>query len=122
MRDEAQALLGDELARDAADAVGLVLNAHQGGLQILDELVLALGHLAGLLLGELERTVVLDGPEGRRRVLDVVGSVVHHHLTEGVVLRLGFGEFLFDDDFELGEFSIRVTGFGSFSLFHTMNG
>ena len=121
VRHEAQALFGDELAGHAADAVGLVLDAHESTFQVLDELVLALGHLAGLLLGELECAVVLDGAERGRRVLDVVGAVMHHDLAKGVVLRLGLGELLFDNGLELSEFSIRITGFGRLiNLFHTI--
>ena len=37
----AQTFFGNEFARDAADAVGLVFNAHESGLQSLDELLLS---------------------------------------------------------------------------------
>ena len=58
--DGAEAVLGDELAGDAADAVGLVVNARQGALQFLYELLLA-GHEA-LDLGTLgvRRALVED--------------------------------------------------------------
>ena len=48
----AQAFGGNQLARLAADAVRLVLDAHQGGLQALDELQLTLGQAGGLFLGQ----------------------------------------------------------------------
>ena len=49
VRYETEPLLRDELAGHAAYAVGLVLNPHESCLKILDELILALSELAGLL-------------------------------------------------------------------------
>ena len=51
MRHGAEALLGDQLARDAVDAVRLVVNTQQGSLQSLDKLLLAHGHVDQFLLG-----------------------------------------------------------------------
>ena len=45
MRHTTKSLLGDELAGDAANSVGLVVNAHKGGLQVVDELALPLGKM-----------------------------------------------------------------------------
>ena len=41
MGNSTQTLLGNELACDTVDAVGLVLDAYEGSLQTLDELLLA---------------------------------------------------------------------------------
>ena len=111
MRHETEALLGDELAGQAADTVRLVLDAGEGPLEVLDELVLALGELAGFFLGELVRAVVLDGLEGGRGILNVVAAIVHHDLAEVVVLAPGLFEHTEDDGLELLEFGVTVTGF-----------
>ena len=50
VRHRAQPFLGDQLARNAANAIGLVLDAHQGVLQVHDVLLLAGGQLGGFLL------------------------------------------------------------------------
>ena len=42
MRDKPETLLRDQLAGNAADAIGLVLNTDKCSLEVLDELVLAL--------------------------------------------------------------------------------
>ena len=47
--DGAQTLFGNQFAGLAADPVGLVLNAYESVLQVLDELHLTLCELAGLL-------------------------------------------------------------------------
>lgn len=72
VRHQTKSLLRDELARDAADSVSLVLYAGKRSLQILDELVLPLGQLAGLFLGKLISSVVLHSLERRGGVLGVV--------------------------------------------------
>lgn len=43
-------LLGNELAGFPANAIGLVFYAYQGGLQMLDKLLLTLGKPAGFFL------------------------------------------------------------------------
>ena len=117
VRHEAQALLWNQFAGFAADAIGLVFNADESGFQVLDELVLALCHLAGLFFGQLHGAVVFDSLEGRSSVLDVVGAVMHHDLAQAIVLSFGLGEFLKDNLLEFGQLFIAVTQFGFF-VFH----
>ena len=61
MRNQAQPLLGDEVAGNTANAVGLVLDTDKCRLEVLYELVLTLGKLACLFLGKLVGAIVLDG-------------------------------------------------------------
>ena len=119
VRDQAEPLLGDELAGDAADAVGLVLDAHERGLQVLDELVLALGEGTGFFLGKLEGAVVLHRLEGGGGVQDVVPAGVHHDLAEGSVFRAGLVKHSVDNAAELLEFLVGITGFSV--LFHLLS-
>ena len=51
VRNQTQTLLGNQLTGFPADAIGLVLDTDQGSFQVLDELVLTGGQLAGLFLG-----------------------------------------------------------------------
>ena len=89
MGDKAQALLGDELSCNAADAVGLVLNAHKCSLKVLDELILPLGKGSGFLLGELESSIILYSLEGRGCVKNVVAAGVGDNLPESCIFRTG---------------------------------
>ena len=92
--DGAEAVLGDELAGDAADAVGLVVNARQGALQFLYELLLA-GHEA-LDLGTLgvRRALVEDVVELAAGVGAVRGLVAVELLEQGVVFFPGLGQLM----------------------------
>ena len=119
MRDQAESLLGNELAGDAADAVALVLDAHEGGLEVLDELVLALGEGAGLFLGKLEGAVVLHRLEGGGGVQDVVPAGVHHDLAEGGVFCARLVKHSVDNAAELLELLVGIAGFSV--LFHLLS-
>lgn len=51
MGDNHQSFLGDKLASNATDAVGLILNAHQSGIEVFDKLLLTGGETRVLLFG-----------------------------------------------------------------------
>ncbi len=119
VRDQAEPLLGDELAGDAADAVGLVLDAHEGGLEVLDELVLALREGAGLFLGKLEGAVVLHRLERGGGVQDVIPAGVHHDLAEGGVFCARLVKHSVDNAAELLELLVGIAGFSV--LFHLLS-
>ena len=117
---EAEPFLGNQLARDAADAVGLVLDADERGLEVLDELVLARGELARLLLGLRCGPFFQDLERGRGVFRVVAAAVVDlglQHLVVAACLR----EFLQDQFLELLQFLVAVAHFldGFFLLFHS---
>jgi hypothetical protein len=47
VRNGPQSLLGDQFTGLTADAIGFVLNPHQGSLQMLNEFLLPLGQPSG---------------------------------------------------------------------------
>ena len=106
----AQALLGNELTRGTADAVGLVLDAHESGLQLLYELALALGQTRGLLLAESVCTL-FKHLEGGRRVGHVVAFVVHERGAQSVVLALCLFYLGKDKLLEFLEFFVGIACF-----------
>lgn len=109
MRHQTQPLLRNKLSCLTAYSISLVLDAHKCGLEVLDELVLPLRELAGLLLGKLVGAIVLDRLERRCGVLDVVAAVVHNHPSQGVILFPGLVKHIIDDSAELFKFLITVT-------------
>ena len=74
MRNQAETLFRNQFPGYPADTVRLVFYPRKSSLQILDELVLALGKLACLFFGALEGAVVLDGLERRGGIFNVTTS------------------------------------------------
>ena len=110
----AQTFLGNQLACLAADAVGLVLDAHQSGLQTSDELLGTLTLVHERLLGKCFRAF-LQG------VIRGVGFIIVHtvpidFLNEDLVIALGSSEFLVDELAELLEFFVGVPDFVFFHI------
>ena len=105
MRYCSESFLRYQLAANAVDAVGLVLDADESPLQTLNKLLLAVGELYQLLLA-LRGAALLQYLVGRRRVVTVITISIHqlpHHL---VVVSTGKAQFLVDNLLELLEFSI----------------
>ena len=71
MRNKTEALLRDEFAGHAAYSVGLVLDAYESRLKVLNELVLALSELSRLFLRESGRALP-KSLECWRRVTDII--------------------------------------------------
>ena len=97
-----------EFARDAAHAVGFVFDTAKGGLQALDELLLAGGHRSEFFLG-LGHGALFEHFVGWHRVVYVVatatGERVHHLL---VVTTCQF-HFFQNNLAELLQFLIGIT-------------
>ena len=114
MRNGTQALLGNEFAGLAADAVGLVLYADEGCLKVLYVFHLSLSESAKLLFAECGGTF-FEHFESGGSIVNIV-AVAGYHLAQLVVLPLRFLKFLIDELTELFEFCIRIT----YLLFHGM--
>ena len=76
MGNSTKTLLGDELASDTVNAVGLVLYADKSSFKSLNELLLTGCHLDNLLLC-LSGTTLLQCLVGRRSVIHIVGVLIH---------------------------------------------
>ena len=76
MRHNHETLFWDELAGDATDAIGLVLNADKGGIEVFDEFLLACCQTRIFLFGE-HITAFFKCFECRRGVGYVVFSAGH---------------------------------------------
>ena len=109
----AQALGRNELSRDAVDAVGLIVDAHQGGAQTLDELLLSCCKLHQVFL-RLCLAALLQSLVGGRCVIHIVRVTVGQGIHHLVIVTLGQCKFLKDDLTELLEFLISVACFFSY--------
>ena len=107
MGHSAQTLIGDAITGLAADAVGLVLDAAQGCLEIVDELQQTLSHATCFSLGE-GSSAVMDCLKGGLCVGYVIALIVDGTLTQEIVIADSLLELLHDKLTELLELLVCV--------------
>ena len=81
----AQAFFRDEFARNATNAISLIVNAHQRRLQALDKLQLTGCHIGHFLLA-LHGRAFFKRLVGRRCIDYVVATAVHQAVHQLVIL------------------------------------
>lgn len=100
MGDGTQALLGDELTCLSADAVGLILDATQCRLEVVDELQKSLGHTTSFSLGE-GSSAFMDSFKGRLGVGYIVACTVCSAFSQEVIIANSLVELVQDQVTEL---------------------